>query len=164
MASASAVLGFARPDSTVQIILGALRYRPELGIRAFIDTPARRAGEPNYLLDRHFLLVKSLRDIESREPRLQVQLRTANYGIEQNLVTALDAVFEEFDYALVLEDDCVPSRYFFDFMDFAQNSSPSLQDKVGITSGSNHLFFPFNRLRQVALLSILSHVWGRSIS
>lgn len=59
-----------------------------------------------------------------------------NLGCKQRFFTALDFVFENFDRAIILEDDCIPTADFFSFClwgleEFADNPY------VALISGSN---------------------------
>lgn len=42
--------------------------------------------------------------------------RTENVGLAKNIVNAVNHVFQKHDNLILLEDDCVPRKYFFDFM------------------------------------------------
>jgi glycosyltransferase involved in cell wall biosynthesis len=42
--------------------------------------------------------------------------RPENVGLARNIVSAVEYVFEKHDKLILLEDDCVPQKYFFDFM------------------------------------------------
>ncbi len=157
------VTGHARPDSNLEVIQSAMKSRPNLQIRAFIDRPKLGSIASEDTLLRHLQLIERLRVLESENPNLTVVVRPENLGIAENLSLALDSVFEEFDHCTVLEDDCLPSGSFFDFIDFAIELD-SKDPKFGTATGANHLFFPFNRLRNTAIASNLSHVWGWAIS
>jgi hypothetical protein len=61
-----------------------------------------------------------------------------NLGIGRRIPTGLDAVFDEVDRAIILEDDCVPDRSFFRFCQLMLEVY-SDDDRVMDVSGSNHL-------------------------
>ena len=42
--------------------------------------------------------------------------RAENFGLARSIVSAANMVFEQYDRLILLEDDCVPGPYFFDFM------------------------------------------------
>ena len=148
----------------MKVIGSAMAHRPDLEIRAFIDVPRMAQQPPDAREIGHSLLVQRLQELESLHPQLKVQVRNQNLGTEGNLTEALDSAFEEFDYCVVLEDDCIPSKSFFDFMDFAKDFSCSNAETIGLATGSNHYFYPLNSSPHLAYLSGLSHVWGWSMT
>ena len=56
-----------------------------------------------------------------------------NMGLSNSIVTAVDYVFDEFDRMILLEDDCVPQRYFFDFMETCLTNYENNPEVFGIS-------------------------------
>jgi FkbM family methyltransferase len=48
--------------------------------------------------------------------RPQVIYQKQNQGLAKSIVAAVNHVFEKYDRLILLEDDCVPQKYFFDYM------------------------------------------------
>ena len=59
-----------------------------------------------------------------------------NLGCKKRFFTALDTVFDEFEQAIILEDDCVPHNDFFEFCDWGLQEFKD-NNNVAIISGSN---------------------------
>lgn len=61
-----------------------------------------------------------------------------NLGLKARVSSGLDAVFEEVDWAIILEDDCLPSASFFPFAtQLLERFAPD--ERIGIVSGSQRL-------------------------
>jgi hypothetical protein len=142
------------------VIRSVILHRPETEIRVFVDVPRVPNAAQSHSVQGHAALLKGLKEILPYYPQLRVTVRQENMGTQENLVSALDSIFEDCDFIAVLEDDCIPTRGFFDFMDFAESIFDSENSHFAMATGSNHLFFPMNSLKHSALSSSLSHVWG----
>lgn len=59
-----------------------------------------------------------------------------NLGCKQRFFTALDIVFDKYDRAIILEDDCVPNQEFFSFCDWGLSTFEN-EPNISIVSGSN---------------------------
>jgi len=99
---------YNRPKHTLEV-LRALKQHDVKNIYIFSDAPKRQEDTQAVSLVRR--LVHS---IDWTEPKIIE--RTENLGLARNIVSAVDYVFERYDRLILLEDDCVPQRYFFDFM------------------------------------------------
>ncbi|MHC4682881.1 MAG: FkbM family methyltransferase [Planctomycetota bacterium] len=99
---------YNRPRHTLEV-LKALKQYDVKNIYIFSDAPKRPEDVEAVSLTRR--LVHS---IDWTKPTIIE--RTENLGLAQNIVTAVDYAFERYDRLILLEDDCVPQRYFFDFI------------------------------------------------
>lgn len=106
-------------------------------------------------------LVDECRDIVSRVNwpcEVKTDFAQSNLGCRDRVVSGLDWVFSEVNEAIILEDDCLPSRDFFPFM------SEMLQkyrndDRIGSVSGSNSLSTTNSHLGSY-LFSGFPEIWG----
>jgi hypothetical protein len=142
------LLGYNRPDS-LQAVVNATVEGWSGAIRLVLDGPR---NENDRLKQERILRFASGND------RLQIIWRRENLGLARNIVQAVSEGLADFEFLIVLEDDCVPSRAFFDFctwaaLRFENNAS------VMSASGTNHLppAWPFG---SGAYLSKYHHCWG----
>lgn len=56
-----------------------------------------------------------------------------NMGLANSIVTAVNYVFNEFDRMILLEDDCVPQEFFFDFIETCLNEYENNPEVFGIS-------------------------------
>lgn len=80
-----------------------------------------------------------------------------NLGLKKRVESGLDAVFEEVDAAIILEDDCLPSPTFFSFAS-EMLERYSHEDRIHMVSGNN--FAPNSRNLFSYYFSNHSHIWG----
>ncbi|HUT30671.1 MAG TPA: glycosyltransferase [Sedimentisphaerales bacterium] len=100
---------YNRPKHTLEV-LKALRNLRAKKLYIFSDAPKRPEDAQAVSLVRR--LVHS---VDWTRP--EIVERTENVGLAANIVSAVDSVLERYDRLILLEDDCVPQPYFFDFMD-----------------------------------------------
>lgn len=74
------------------------------------------------------------------DDRLITLRQSENQGCKRQFLTVLTKIFSQHDFAVILEDDCIPDIEFFDFC-FQMKSKFEMVDEVGIISGSNLLSF-----------------------
>ncbi|TET69782.1 MAG: glycosyltransferase, partial [Candidatus Aminicenantes bacterium] len=107
-------------------VLKALREHNIKNIYIFSDAPKSHKDEEAVSLTRR--LVHS---IDWTKPKIIE--RPENLGLARNIVSAVDHVFEQYDRLILLEDDCVPQRYFFDFMHTCLKKYENNQRVFGIS-------------------------------
>jgi len=99
---------YNRPMHTLEV-LKKLREHNITNLYIFSDAPKSSQDAQAVALVRR--LVHS---IDWTKPKIIE--RAENFGLARNITEALDYVFERCDRLILLEDDCVPQRYFFEFM------------------------------------------------
>ncbi len=102
------LITYNRPWHTQQV-LEALRKYNVKNIYIFSDAPkteqdAKRVSDTRNLLS----------GINWTVPKIKCQ--DENIGLARSIVSAVNTVFKTHDKLILLEDDCVPHRYFFNFM------------------------------------------------
>jgi len=102
------VVCYNRPRHTLHV-LEALREQNIQNIHIFSDAPKSPEDAQAVQLTRR--LVHS---IDWTKPKIVE--RKENFGLARNIVNAVDSVFERYERLILLEDDCIPQRHFFDFM------------------------------------------------
>jgi glycosyltransferase involved in cell wall biosynthesis len=103
-----ALIVYNRPKHTYEV-LRALKEHNIKNLYIFSDAPRNQEDAEKVSVIR-----KLCRTIDWTEPKIIE--RPENIGLARNIVSAVDLVFQEHDRLILLEDDCVPQRYFFDFM------------------------------------------------
>ncbi len=63
----------------------------------------------------------------------EVVLQTENQGLAKSINNAVETVFNKYDKLILLEDDCVPQEYFFDFMNSCLNKYENNERIFGIS-------------------------------
>ena len=81
-----------------------------------------------------------------------------NLGCRARISSGLDWVFSQVDEAIILEDDCLPSRSFFRFCE-EMLEKYRFDERIGIISGDNFLF---GRIKpeNSYYFSRNTHIWG----
>lgn len=99
---------YNRPDHTA-VVLEALRTHNVTNLIIFSDAPK---------IPEHGAAVRSVRQLLRgiSWAKTDIVFQTENQGLARSVVSAVDYALEKYDCCILLEDDCVPQRYFFDFM------------------------------------------------
>ena len=103
------LITYNRPEHTA-IVLDALRQQGRRLIYIFADGPKNASDLPKVQEVRALL-----KRIDWCDP--VIVERTANIGLARSIVSAVNQVFEEHDQLILLEDDCVPQKHFFSFIE-----------------------------------------------
>lgn len=102
-------------------------------------------------------LIQVAEELESLN-RLTLKISTCNLGVAHAVPTAVDWVLSEEESVIVLEDDCIPS---LEFMDFVKRYSSFVLNNVVLISGSNWDQQGHNsRLDLPITLSSYPLIWG----
>lgn len=80
-----------------------------------------------------------LRLIKDTNVQAHLKFEAENLGCAAAVISAIDWFFEYESAGVILEDDCIPSKDFFDFM---RDSLPIIQSNTGIWLASGTQFFP----------------------
>ena len=116
---------YKRPEHT-QRVLNALREHNIKKLFIFSDGP-KNNGDFADVYETRLLLQK----IDWTNPVIIEQDK--NMGLSNSIVTAVNYVFDEFDRMILLEDDCVPQRYFFDFMETCLKNYENNPEVFGVS-------------------------------
>ncbi len=103
-----ALVCFNRPNHTAQV-LNALRRDAIQNLYIFCDGPRGPQDQPQIeAIDR------LIDQVDWTTPN--VIRRPKNIGLARSVVSAVNTVLAEHETIILLEDDCVPKKYFFEFM------------------------------------------------
>jgi hypothetical protein len=131
-----ALLAFARPDTTRQV-LDALRSVRPRRLLAIADAPPSDSAE----LADSCAEVRRLIDEVDWDCEVVTNYADRHMGLNRRVETGLDWVFEQVEEAIVLEDDCVPDPTFFRFCQEAL-ACHRHDPLIGTVSGSSFDFAP----------------------
>lgn len=92
---------------------------------------------------------------------IKTLFRNQNVGCAASVLSACDWAFENEEYVIVLEDDCIPSR---DFFVFAQSSIKELDSDSDIWLACGTQFTPSYILNDSWALSSYALIWGWATS
>ncbi len=144
---------FNRPQET-RVVFDRIRAaKPEI-LLVISDGPREHVlGEREKNLD-----VLSIFDAVDWECEVLTNISDVNLGCRRRLQSGLDWVFEQVDYAIILEDDCLPADDFFPYMNTMLHEYKD-SDEVGMVSGDNFLW-PMRKKSNGYYFSNLPHIWG----
>ena len=102
------LITYKRPWHTAQVLTALKEHRIQ-NLYVFSDAPKTPDDEQGVYQTR-----KLIEAIDWTTP--QVIYQKQNLGLAKSIVGAVNMVFEKHDRLILLEDDCVPLQYFFDFI------------------------------------------------
>lgn len=146
-----AMLCFRRPLET-QLVLQAVSQFEPTRLYAFFDAPRDGNKEEEQLVADTRELFRNL----TWNCEVIVVEAQRNLGLSRRVVSALDYLFAREERALILEDDCVPSNSFFEFVTETLSLYES-DDAVALISGNN-FGVPLGRSRYY--FSKSAYIWG----
>ena len=103
-------LVFNRPDTTAQVFEAIRKAKPPRLYVAADGPRANRAGEAESVAK-----VREIATAVDWPCQLKTLFRTENVGCQFGPRGGIDWLFENEDYGIILEDDCLPSQSFFWF-------------------------------------------------
>jgi hypothetical protein len=122
---------YNRPDLTKVALQRISDCNPSTVLIISDGPKADKVGDEN--------LVKQTREVcDQRHWNFSISLNAAehNMGLRKRILSGLDWVFENYQAAIILEDDCAPDPSFFPFIEEALHFHKNSKN-VGIVSGNN---------------------------
>jgi len=143
------IVAFARPANLLKILSVLESLQVEIYI--FVDT------SNGAYLELNTETVKLVRQIQSKNG-INVLVSETHLGVGKAVPTGIDWAFQYVDELLILEDDCIPSVEFFDYVSrFSNhlNSDIRMISGINLISKSKRVTLP-----GVASLSSYPSIWG----
>jgi len=113
-------------------------------------------------LDTHREILKYLKFRSSNSDiNLNVRVACSNMGSAVNVISSCDWFFEQSNYGVILEDDCIPNDSFFSLVRGSYIDLQNLQN-VWLISGSQ--FVPKTNISSERILSKYPQIWGWATS
>lgn len=151
------IVGYQRPDSIRQI----LEQCSSNGIKRVylsIDAP-KDSSQTSY--EKNVEIKQICADFETEFDLVSQRFLLSNVGCSANLLSACDWVFEHEEFVAILEDDCIPSAAFFEFVIDALPSVDSEEELV-LVCGTQ--FAPPSVVGSAPYKSKYSLTWGWATS
>jgi hypothetical protein len=147
-----AIIGFKRSKPLESIVQAALKA-DSLAIYIYLDGPR------NF---QDFDDVKATQDValeyQLTHPDLvKVFIRSENIGAATSVLTSANHFFSEFSAGIILEDDCIPSKDFFDYAIWAVSI---MRAEPTIALAGGFLPLPNRLLVGKPILSKYIQIWG----
>lgn len=145
---------FRRPEKTPELMESLEKVSPPR-LYLFADGPrTEKAGEAELCAE-----TRKVAEACIRWPCEVIrQYSDKNLGLKNSIESGLDFVFQREEFAIVLEDDCVPKPEFFHFCEHA-HARYSSNFKIGAVTGN--CFLPAKvRMRDSYYYSRYPHCWG----
>lgn len=86
-------------------------------------------------------LQTTIKHLAGSSTRIEIAVAPRNLGIAKNLTLGMTRVFAQHDSVVVLEDDCFPSRLFYEFMSLGLCAHETNQ-RVGMITGNAFIHYP----------------------
>ena len=148
------IIGYKRP-ANIALILDLCQFSGISEIFVSIDGP--KEGDLKGLQD--FKKIKEV-VLDFRQNflgEIKVNFRKNNVGCAASVLSSCDWFFEQTEYGMILEDDCIPSKYFFDF---ARSTRTYLEETNDVWLSCGTQFAPNEILPDSPILSKYALTWG----
>ena len=134
----TALVCYNRPQHLGQVLSALRQHEPE-PLYVFCDGPKDETDTERVLAVRE--LVKT---IDWTEP--WVRTRSYNVGLAASVTAAVDRVLSHHETVILLEDDCVPGPYFYEYMDrcLSQYRDQSVLSISGYTVRLSDIDYPWD--------------------
>jgi hypothetical protein len=150
------VTAFLRPEKTIKLV----KDLANMGIdRIYISVDGGRSPEE---IQTQKLMTNQIEHI-SKELKLNIEIRhlNANAGLAVAVISALDWFFKNVDFGVILEDDLVPTKEFFEFC-LSNKYLIETSSDCWLISGNQ--FSSLNNYSSSPILSKYPLIWGWATS
>jgi hypothetical protein len=143
---------FRRPETSRRVFEQIKTVKPKT---LYIISDGPRDGNPQ----EKDLVTKTREAVEDIDWPCKVTkvYSDVNIGLRERILTGLDEVFAREQQAIVLEDDCLPSRSFFSFSS-EMLAKYANKPNIALVSGSN--FAPSKKVKEDYFFSRSTYIWG----
>lgn len=146
-------LVFARPDTTKRVFERIRQIQP---IKLYVAADAPRRDRPDEI--QRSEEVRRMIDLIDWPCEVHTLFRDDNLGCKMAVSSAISWFFEQEEYGIILEDDCLPDLSFFPFCEELLIKYKD-DDRIGHISGN--CFFPdLIDQRYSYDFCSFSHIWG----
>lgn len=144
---------FARPDTTEQVFERIRQIRPT---RLYVAADAPRKGRPDEA--ERCRQARSVVDRVDWQCEVKTLFREENLGCKVAVSSAISWFFDQEEYGIILEDDCLPDLSFFPFCEELLIRYKD-DDRIGHIGGNCFFEGIVDRSLSYDFCSI-SHIWG----
>jgi len=148
------IVGYRRADNILKI----LEICKDSGVsNIYISVDGPKSGNVDGI-DDHTKIQNNLTKFKSTfSGNLTIYLRERNVGCAASVMSSCDWFFEQTEYGVVLEDDCLPTK---DFFIFAKNIEPRIFNDKEIWLACGTQFAPKVFTNNSATISQYALTWG----
>ena len=147
------LLLFNRPNLTKKLILNLKKVKPKK-IYINIDGPRKNNEEDSRLCKEVTDLIKKNINWKSK---INFKINKKNFGCRNSVSKAINWFFSYEKYGIILEDDCIPKKTFFEFCT-RMLSVYEYTNQIKVISGSNFQNKKINSKNYY--FSKYAHCWG----
>ena len=104
------LIGYNRPDK-LRILIDAIRIHSPSRICVALDGPKKNNMQDVLNVDKSRAMI----DLIDWECDLQTLIQNENLGCKIGVTTAINWFFSNYEFGIILEDDCLPTPEFFEF-------------------------------------------------
>lgn len=148
------ILAFNRPKETQQVFERVRSIKPKY-LFVGIDGPRETNADDNELC-------KMVQDVFLHQIDWDCEIKTLfrkqNLGCRKAVSSAIDWFFNQVEYGIILEDDCIPNLSFFDYCKVLLEKYKDNPNVMHI-AGYNY-FGHFSRLNKSYIFSRSALIWG----
>ncbi len=144
---------FNRPELTQQALDAISKVKPR---QLYVIADGPRTTYPNDI--EKCQATRAVVDTIDWECRVSKNYADQNLGCQQRISSGLDWVFEQVEFAIILEDDCLPNPSFFRFCD--ELLIRYEDDKRIAAISGNNFQFGRNNTEDSYYFSRYPHCWG----
>ncbi|TGL04532.1 hypothetical protein EHQ43_14280 [Leptospira bouyouniensis] len=145
------LIAFNRPHLTSVVLDSIMSYEPSV-LYIAVDGPRH---EMDNIAINEFKEILSKRNFNFK---LVTLFRKENLGCRLAVSRAIDWFFEHEDMGIILEDDCLPNKSFYRFMELMLIKY-NKNENIGIISGNN-FFYNKVHLPYSYYSTVYTHIWG----
>lgn len=145
-------LVFNRPDTTRQVFEKLKEAQPP---RLYVAADGPREDRPDE--DAKCEKVRKIATNVDWDCEVNTLFRDKNLGCKHAVSSAIDWFFEQEEMGIILEDDCLPHKFFFRF---CEELLHKYKDEVRVMSISGNNFQPMRRTDNSCYFSKYMHCWG----
>ena len=106
------LLLFNRPDLTKKLILNLKQVKP---VKIYINVDGPRKNNKNDLKLCKEVINKIKKEIDWKS-KIYLNINKKNLGCRHSVSKAIDWFFYHEKYGIILEDDCIPKKFFLNFV------------------------------------------------
>jgi hypothetical protein len=149
------LLLFNRPDATRRVLERLRTIKPT---QLLVAADGPRTGHSDDIESCAAVRSVITQGVDWNTQKMEVNFAPANMGLRFRVSSAIDWAFNHTDRLIILEDDCLPSRSFFEFCGELLDRYAD-DEEVGSVCGCNFQRQPFQSHHSY-YFSRYSHCWG----
>ena len=150
------IILYNRPLHTKKLLESITNTKSYKNFKFYIFCDGPKNKEDIIKIDK----IKTLTNNFKKKCKVQYLFRKKNIGLIKNITKSINLVLKKNDKAIILEDDLILNKYFFDFMDDAL-SKYRYNSKVFQISGYS---YPIKSLKNFHYFLPLTSCWGWGIT